>query len=308
MKNVLLVLGVLSLLALSGCDNKGNVMALDDEATVAMDSSVNIDVLANDGWYEAGKVIHEWGVGSHGSVRKETNETLTYTPNDGYSGRDKFSYVLKVGEETDTGYVNVTVTDPGSPYNEPPTVSAGDNRTIEVDKTITITGTDNDTDGNIATREWKEGAKLLARNASFEYTATVVGQHKLIYTVTDDDGASASDDMNVTVTEVASENHAPTADTQTVTLENCEMGSTTTITLVGHDEDDDSLTYYLGETNVDYGEIDIPDANTGSAIFTINDSMAEGNCIEGVSTSFTFKVKDDTAYSSEATVTLNPPS
>lgn len=84
--------------------------------------------------------------------------------------------------------------------NSIPSVSAGEDKTVEVNQSITITGTASDIDGTIASYEWKKGASLLATTASFDYTPTVVGVDTLTLSVTDDDGDSASDSMIVKVT------------------------------------------------------------------------------------------------------------
>ena len=92
-----------------------------------------------------------------------------------------------------------------------PTVNAGNNKNIEVNMPVTITGSASDTDGHIVSYTWKEGGTILASTASFTYTPTTVGTHTLTLTVMDDDGATASDTMTVTVTAPAATNQAPTA-------------------------------------------------------------------------------------------------
>ncbi|MFT7824334.1 MAG: S8 family serine peptidase [Sulfurimonas sp.] len=84
--------------------------------------------------------------------------------------------------------------------NQAPTANAGPDRSVTVNETITITGSGTDTDGTIASYEWKEGTTVLATTASFDYTPTSVGDHTLTLTVTDNDGATDSDTMVVDVT------------------------------------------------------------------------------------------------------------
>lgn len=88
--------------------------------------------------------------------------------------------------------------------NNIPTVNAGENISVKVNASITIRGTANDSDGSIVAYEWKEGSKFLANTAIFNYLPTVVGTNTLTLSVTDEDGATASDSMVVTITEEVS--------------------------------------------------------------------------------------------------------
>jgi len=85
------------------------------------------------------------------------------------------------------------------PANKLPVANAGSDKTVQVNQSVTITGTGTDSDGKIVSYQWKKGSKVLASMASFSYTPTVVGADTLTFTVTDNDGATASDSMKVTV-------------------------------------------------------------------------------------------------------------
>ncbi len=82
-----------------------------------------------------------------------------------------------------------------------PSANAGPDLKVQVNKSIFVRGIGVDIDGSIVSYKWSKGATLLSTNASFEYTATTVGVDTLTFTVTDDDGATASDTINVTVLE-----------------------------------------------------------------------------------------------------------
>ncbi len=90
----------------------------------------------------------------------------------------------------------------------PPTADAGPDVTVQVNKTVTITGTGTDIDGTIASYEWKYGTTVVATTASFNYTPDTVGTATLTLTVTDNDGLTATDSMNLTVT--AADDGTPT--------------------------------------------------------------------------------------------------
>ena len=73
-----------------------------------------------------------------------------------------------------------------------PTANAGPDKSVEVNKAVTITGSATDIDGTIVSYEWKNGTAVLAATASFDYTPTAVGTDTLTLTVMDDDRNSYS--------------------------------------------------------------------------------------------------------------------
>ncbi|WP_415407783.1 PKD domain-containing protein [Sulfurovum sp. CS9] len=111
-----------------------------------------------------------------------------------------FNKALIQGEITEH-YNNSSAGKSFEELNQPPTADAGPNKTVEVNKPVTITGSGTDPDGTIVSYEWKKGTTVLATTASFDYTPTVVGTDTLTLTVTDDDGEPGTDSMDVIVTE-----------------------------------------------------------------------------------------------------------
>ncbi len=107
--------------------------------------------------------------------------------------------------------MNVVVVDV-LPINQVPTANAGADKNVEVNTAVNIIGSGTDSDGTIVSYVWKKGNTILASTVSFEYTPTAVGTDTLTLIITDDDGASASDSMNVIVEAVPPTNQAPVAD------------------------------------------------------------------------------------------------
>lgn len=100
----------------------------------------------------------------------------------------------------------------GPKPNQPPVANAGLNQTVsDTDgngvESVTLDGSGSyDSDGTIVSYKWSEGATLLDTTAMITYDFAV-GTHIVTLTVTDDDGATASDEVVVTV----NENQAPFA-------------------------------------------------------------------------------------------------
>ena len=141
----------------------------------------------------------------------------------------------------------------GGSVNTPPIANAGKDQRIEVGETITVSGSGTDSDGVIVSYEWKKGDTLLSEGASVDYTATEIGTVTLVLTVMDDDGATDSDEMNITVT-AAVANSAPAAviskPSASITYY-CYEGPNPTIVLEGNessDPDGDTLTYSWSAT------------------------------------------------------------
>lgn len=84
-------------------------VGVDDTATTDEDTSVNIDVLANDTDADSDTLSVTAASATNGTVVIETDNTLTYTPNSGFTGSDTISYTVSDGTDTDTASVTVTV-------------------------------------------------------------------------------------------------------------------------------------------------------------------------------------------------------
>ena len=125
--------------------------------------------------------------------------------------------------------------------NTVPLANAGNDLTAQVDQTITITGSGTDSDGTIVSYVWSKGTALLATTASFNYTPTTEGTDNLTLTVTDNDGAIATDSMNVTITAAPAPNNPPVANAGDNL--NAQVGQTITIAGNGIDSDGTIASY-----------------------------------------------------------------
>ena len=148
-------------------------------------------------------VKYQWVRKSDGSVWSR-EETFDFTP----SGTRTKTFVLTVtddegAKDTDEMLLNVTNGSVPPPSgNTPPTANAGPDKTVQVNHTVNISGTASDSDGSIVKYEWKKqsNGQVLSTKASFNFTPTGTKNKTLVFTVTDNDGATASDSMLLTVT------------------------------------------------------------------------------------------------------------
>lgn len=96
------------------------------------------------------------------------------------------------------------------PVNQKPTANAGADQTVDEQTTVTIQGSGTDSDGSIASYSWEQtsGPQISLSNTSqqnLEFTAPVAKQAtnlEFTLTVTDNDGATGSDLVVITINPV----------------------------------------------------------------------------------------------------------
>lgn len=143
--------------------------------------------------------------------------TLTVTDNQGATG-------------TDTVIITIV-------GNLPPVANAGANQTINLGDSATLDASaSNDSDGSIVSYLWTEGATTLSTNVSFSITTLSAGIHTITLTVTDDQGATGTDTVDIKV------NTAPQADAGPD--QNITLGDTLTLDGTGSTDDFNSIVTY----------------------------------------------------------------
>jgi len=97
--------------------------AVYDTAMVKENGSVKIDLLANDKDVnnDALRITNVANV-SNGKVNVHDDGTVTFTPNEGFSGRENFSYTISDGEKTDKAWVGVDVEKAPEPVVQEPEI------------------------------------------------------------------------------------------------------------------------------------------------------------------------------------------
>jgi uncharacterized protein YkwD len=108
---------------------------------------------------------------------------------------------------SDSDDVIITVEAPAPPPNQAPTANAGADRTVQQGDSVTVSGGGSDPDGAIVSWSWTQisGAVVSlsgANSQTVQFTAPAsAGDIRLRLAVTDDGGATDSDDVVVTVEE-----------------------------------------------------------------------------------------------------------
>jgi hypothetical protein len=119
--------------------------AVNDTSSTAFDMPVTISVLANDTDPDAGETLTVSAVGSFvgGTAVVNSNNTVTFTPDSGFSGEASFTYtVTDAFNGTDMATVNVTV---AGPVNSPPDI-VNNTASTASNTPVTISVLANDTD------------------------------------------------------------------------------------------------------------------------------------------------------------------
>lgn len=194
-------------------DNQPPV-ANDDSVSTAMNTPVDIDVLANDTDEDGNLVRQSISVvlePEHGSVEysADFSNCFTYTPGDGYSGFDAFTYqIADTYGLTDTAVVTIKVgTANYRPVADDQAVSLDEDSLVE----ITLTGSDEDGDTLYYTVvKLPDYGELSGSGAVFTYTPAANYRGIDVFTFRVNDGELDSGIAIVTIT-VNAVNDAPVA-------------------------------------------------------------------------------------------------
>ena len=272
----------------------------DDTLTLDEDTSATMDVLANDfdadgDALEATIIVHP----RHGTLTKNDDGSLLYSPDDNYHGTDTFSYVAIDGTQhsqpVDVAIVVNSINDAPNP--------SGDSFVLNEDSVVAVVATsgvlenDSDVDGDSLTATLvngpANGGLTLNHDGSFRYkpNSNFNGIDEFTYVVSD--GTTSSEQAKVVLT-VQSVNDAPVAGDDAFALGEdqilvvpAELG----ILANDLDIDGDALTIDLVDST-EHGELVVsPD---GSIIYT-PDANFHGT------DSFQYTVSDGTLSSEIAT-------
>ena len=212
------------------------------------------------------------------------------------SSNEHFSIsTLSVGEHTitltvkDNGYLTTTddvvVTITGNASNQAPTANAGADQNTTAGTEITLSASNSvDSDGNIVSYQWHEGATLLSSDENFSISTFSIGEHTVRLTVTDNNYETATDDVVVRVSSNSS-NQAPVANAGSD--QNVTLGDAVTLsasqssdgdgTIIAYEWSEDGAVFSRGEnfttTGLSVGEHNITLKVTDNGYKTDRDSL-----------------------------------
>ncbi|HHP7243065.1 MAG TPA: tandem-95 repeat protein, partial [Elainellaceae cyanobacterium] len=152
---------------------------LDDAETTDEDTSVDINVLTNDG-FAPGATVTDVTDGANGIVTINPDGTVKYTPNEDFNGTDSFTYTVTSGGVEETATVTVN----------PVTDILDDAETTEEDTPVDIDVLFNDSFGPGATvtdvTDGANGTVIINPDGTVKYTpnADFNGTDSFTYTVT----------------------------------------------------------------------------------------------------------------------------
>ena len=178
--------------------------ANDDSASVDEDSSVKINVLANDSDPDSDPIlVQSFSQPPNGTVTLNGDGTLQYTPDPNFNGTETFTYTIVDSEgATDTATVTVTV----DPENDDP-VAVNDSRSVDEDSSldIDVLGNDSDLDGDTISvdsfTQPDNGTVTQNPDGTLKYTPDpdFNGSDSFTYTITDGNGGTDTATVNLTV-------------------------------------------------------------------------------------------------------------
>ncbi|HTF96068.1 MAG TPA: retention module-containing protein [Cellvibrio sp.] len=278
-------------------------VANDDSVTVNEDDSVVVAVRGNDTDADGNPLtVTAVTQGTNGSVVIDAiTGNPVYTPNAGFNGSDSFTYTISDNNGgTSTATVNVTVT----PVNDVP-VANDDSVTVNEDDSVTIAVRSNDTDadGNpltvTAVTQGANGSVVIdaiTGNPIYTPNAGFNGSDSFTYTISDNNGGTATATVNVTVAPV---NDAPVAVVDTINV--IEGGTSSSLasgatSVLANDSDpeNDTLSAIL-VTGPQHGSLTLNADGTFTYVHNGSETTAD---------SFQYRANDGTANSNIVTVNI----
>jgi large repetitive protein len=184
-------------------------VATNDTAATPEDTPVTIPVLRNDTDIDGDPLAVTVATAANGTVVRNADGTITYTPNANFNGTDTITYTISDGKGgTSTATVTVTVT----AVNDPP-VARNDVATTPEDTPVVVPVLTNDTDVDgdpltVISATAANGTVVRNPDGTVTYTPNpnFNGTDTITYTISDGKGGTSTATVTVTVTPV---NDAP---------------------------------------------------------------------------------------------------
>ncbi|WP_213879329.1 Ig-like domain-containing protein [Pseudomonas sp. dw_358] len=272
---------------------------VDDHVSTVSGSAVDFNVLANDSFENAGRVVESFTTPTSGVVTLDAQGNAHYTPNSGFIGTDTFTYTVLSNGTHETATVTITVG--AQPNTAPvatalPNVDANDGQTLH----LAVGGAFTDADGDTLTYSatgLPVGITIdpatglisgtLGGHASVQVTS---GAYAVVVSAADGKGAVVSQNFTLSV-----HNPAPVAGADTVST---QEDTAVTGNVLSNDSDPDGDTLSVDTTPVQgpaHGLL-VLNAN-GTFTYTPNANYNGAD-------SFSYRVLDTDGGSAVATVSI----
>src|SRR5262249_46483572 len=136
-----------------------------------------------------------------GSLTMNADGSFTYSPSANFNGSDSFTYKADDGLlDSNVATVSITI----NPVQDPPVANAGADQTANEADVVTFNGgSSSDPDGDSLTYSWDFGDGGVGTGVAPTHTYADDGIFTVTLTVNDGHGNSDSDNMMVTVNNVA---------------------------------------------------------------------------------------------------------
>jgi|GEM_PF-1027964 len=151
-------------------------VAVNDSASTTFETPVTIDVLANDSDPDGDRLSVSGTSGANGTVRFNSDGTLTFTPAQGFSGNTSFTYTVTDGQGGSAkATVSISVGAAPSSSNSAP-VAVNDSATMATKDAITIAVLSNDWDADgdklkvITVNEGGKGSVRINADGTLTFT------------------------------------------------------------------------------------------------------------------------------------------
>jgi len=189
-------------------------VANNDSASTDYETAVTINVLSNDSDPDGDTLKVTSVSGVNGSAVINANGSITFTPANGFSGTETFSYTVSDGSVSDNATVSVSVAAASEPEPEPTPanrapVAMDDSASSDGSGSVTIPVlyNDSDPDGNslkvVAVAEGGKGSVRINADGTLTFTPAKNFKNFDTFSYTISDG-SLSDTATVTVTDTGS--------------------------------------------------------------------------------------------------------
>ncbi len=306
-------------ITVNGANDDPNAVA--DQASVAEDATVSVDVLANDGDIDNGDIVSLDSVDGSATVGSVSivNGQVVYDPNGqfeslgvGQTATDSFSYTI-VDANGGSATATVTVTITG--VNDDPNAAADTAVTDEGSAVVVdVLANDSDVDANdslsVTSASAANGSVVVNTDGTLTYTpnAGFVGTDTINYTIADLNGGSDSATVTVTVNDI---NDLPIGQDDAF---NANEGNTMIGNVLANDSDPDGDALVVHSVNGDTNNVGqqitlnsgalLTLAANGDLSFTTNgayETLSEG---DSVVETFTYEVSDGRGGTATATGTI----